>query len=309
MRLRISGLTGDQNFAGNFGANLTTIFINFAWSKTAALTAAATASHKFRLFDGATVQCSFTMDENGNIRVFRGDVATLLGTYVAAYPGAGGWNHFQVKIVIDDVAGSFEIRRDGSTSNDFAVTGVDTKTTANAFATSIDCACGSNNPDVYLIDDVWIFDDGVVTGEPSNWIGDARAVQIMPTSDSSVTLSRSAGATNFSNVDELIQSATDYVFGAAAGLVDEYGQPGFGANPPAVILGVTEKVAALKTDAGPRTIGTRTRSGATVQDSAGRTLTSAVINYPFNVDLNPNTGASWTAAELAAMTFGPRIVT
>lgn len=310
LRLAISGATGATTVLFPFNSFSTdTVFINFSHMRTAGV-GGSTAQHRMVLADGSTAQVSWTFDSSGDMRFFRGDFAVLLGTYTGAYPGGGVWNHFQIKVVIGDgVAGSIEVRRDGSDFNDFELLGIDTKTSANFSATILEVEVGSSGPDTHSIDDLWVVDSGVVTGEPVTWLGDVRAVQIMPNSDSIVALSRSSGTTNFSNVDELINSSVDYVFGSAAGLADEYGNAGFSAPIPDVIQGLSVRSVALKTDAGPRTVGVRVRSGATVLDSTGHTVTSAALNYPDRYDLNPNTGLAWTAAELAAMTFGPRIVT
>lgn len=308
IRLATSGLTGDVQLSYAFGKNSSTVFINFAHMRVAAISGS-TSQHKFRLYDGATVQCTLHLDNAGSMRFFRGDAATLLGTYSGAYGGSGTWNHFQVKIVINNATGSIEIRKDGSPINDFEVLGIDTASTANNFATSIDLACGSTNPDTHHLDDVWIFDSDVVAGEPSDWIGDCRAYQVPPNSDSAIALSRSAGATNFSNVDELIQSSTDYVFGATAGLTDEYGNGGLGSDPPDLILGLSCRIAVQKMDAGPRTVTSRIRSNGVAADATARTISTTLLQYSFRHDLNPDTGAAWTAAEIAAMTGGPRIVT
>lgn len=309
LQLMTSALNGTVEAQHLFAATGNTLWFNFALRKGGAIGGAATSEHRVLVLDGATVQCSFTFDNNGGIRVFRGNAATLLGTYAGAFPGGGVWNHFQVKIVIDNAVGSFEIRRDGSDFNDFEVLNVDTQSSATAQATNFQITCGTNNPESFQIDDFWLFDNTVVAGEPSDWIGDSRANQIVPNSDSAAAMSRSAGATNFSNVDELINSAADYVFSSTPGQADEYGNAGFSVPVPDVILGLTVRLAALKTDAGPRTVGTRVRSGATVTDSPGRTVGTTALQYQFRQDLNPNTGAAWTAAEIAAMTFGPRIVT
>lgn len=308
LQMATSGLNGAVEWTKTIGFNTTnTIFLHFAFRKGAAL--GGDLGDRIRFYDGGTMQFLFRFLANGSIEFWRGDFSLLLGTYASAFQGSGVWNHFQMKIVIDNAVGSIEVRRDGSGTNDFEVFNVDTQMSANAYATAIDACLAQQNAEARQFDDFWIFDNAVVAGEPSNWMGDIRAVQFMPNADSAVALSRSAGATNFSNVDELTQVVTDYVFGAAAGLTDEYTWAGFGVSVPTLILGVTQKVAALKTDAGVRTVGVRTRSGATVLDSAGRTVTTGVLNYPFNIDLNPNTGAPWTAAELAAISFGPRIVT
>jgi len=289
-----------------------TVWFNFAVRKPAAVNA--DNLDRFKLLDGGTVQCSFRITSAGAIEFYRGDIATLLATYAGAFVAGGVWQHFQIKIRIHNTLGSIEVRRDGSDFNDFELIGtggtpLDTQTTANAYANSIDCNLAVQNPEARQYDDLWIFDNTIVAGEPSDWIGDVRAWQIMPNSDSSVALSRSAGATNFSNVDEAIQSSVDYVFGASPGLTDEYGNPGFAVPLPTDIFGLSVKMASLKLDAGPRMVGVRVRSGATVSDSAGIAPSTSVRTDAIEYDLNPDTGLAWTAAEIAAMTFGPRIVT
>lgn len=291
---------------GSFGVNASTLFVNFSHAQIAALSFGD--KQTMRFFDGSTVQCSFTLNADGSIDFFRGSQTTLLGTYVSAFSGSGDWAHFQIKIVFSNTVGSFEVRKNGNFTNDFTLTGVDNCSNANEFANSIDMITTDGGAPAQLFDDMWIFDNTIVSGEPSDWIGDARAVQDMPNSDSIIALGRSAGVTNFSNVDELTNSNVDYVFGSTSGLVDEYGHAAI-LPIPVAILGVSVRAIALKTDAGPRTVGLRVRSGAVVTDSPGVAIGTGARTVVYDVDLNPNTGLAWTPAELAAATFGPKIVT
>lgn len=300
-------VAGVLGLAGVLGANAGTLFLNFSYSKAAAIGGSAN-QQSIRLLDSATAQCTITFNGSGDIRVYRGDASVLLGTYAGAFSGSGAWDNFQIKIIFGaGVAGSVEIRKNGNTVADFLLTGINNITTANAYANAVDIITESSSPGAHSIDDMWIFDNTVVAGEPSDWLGDIRAIQVVPNSDSAIGLTRSTGATNFGTVDELINTSADYVSGGAVALVDEYGNAGI-TPAPSSILGVTVRQTALKLDAGPRTLGARVRSGATVSDSAGRNLSAAMVSYPFNYNLNPNTGLAWTTAEIAAMLFGPKIV-
>lgn len=299
------GVTG---WVTPFGQNASTIFLTFAHTQVSAV-AGSTRSLALRIMDGTTVQCTIDFNNNGNLEFYRGDGAALLGTYIGAFNGSSNWAHFQIKIVLSNTVGSFEVRKNGSAVNNFTLSGVDNVNSANEFANATDNLTRSNfDMFAQTFDDLWIYSGAVVAGEPSDWIGDVRAIQVVPTSDSTVQLSRSAGATNFSNVDELINSGADYVFSSTAGQVDQYGNAGL-ASPPAAILLAQFREKAFKMDAGPRTVGLRVTSGATVSDSPGVAVGIAAQTVHYNLFRNPDTEAAWTAAEVAAMLHGPRIVT
>lgn len=292
--------------AAPLGANSTTLYWNFAWRKATAVNGAYL-DYRMKWYDGATVQCSMTLSTDGKFTFHNGDGGTILGTYTGAMAGSGTWNHFQIKLVINGSTGSFEVRKDNSSTASFLITGVNTKVTANAYTNSIVLACSGSIPDSYQIDDFWMFDDAVNGVEPTTWTGDVRAIQIVPNSDSAVAFTPSTGITNYSLVHELTNNNTDYVSGSTIGTVDEYGNPGFGTTPYG-ILGVTVKQTAFETG-GVKTLGSRVRSGATVVDSTGKSLTTASVEYAFNQDTDPNTGVAWTAAGIAAAKFGPKVVT
>lgn len=287
--------------------NSTTLFLNFALMTASAVGAAQTKC-SFRFLDAGTVQCSLVFDQDGSMKFYRGDLTTLLGTYAGAINGSSTWGHFQVRIVFSNTVGTISIRKNGATVDDFALTGLDNCSTANEFCNQFSSRITDGGAPAYFIDDFWLFDNTVSGGEPITWIGDNRAVQLMPNSDSAIALTRSGGATNFSNVDELINSAADYVFGTTAPLIDEYGNGGL-AVAPSSILGVTVRATALKMDAGARTAGLRVRSGATVSDSPDSAMSTTAASIAYNIDRDPNTGAAWTNANLTAMIHGPRIAT
>jgi len=171
-------------------ANCTTLFITGSHAPSWAL-GGTTNNFGWRIFDGAgVVQCSIYFNSSGDIRFYRGDGGgTLLGTYVAGYLGGAVWTHFQFKIVIGTgTAGEFHVRKNGNTSDDYTLTGVNNAASGAAQMNRLDMNKSANNVSIDL-DDVAIYDS---TGSApwNDWVGDIRAVQIMPNSDSAVQFTR-----------------------------------------------------------------------------------------------------------------------
>jgi hypothetical protein len=304
--METSGTANNLGFTHVFNQNAGTVFFNFAHAQNSVLSAGNTTN--FRFYDNATVQFSMNINGNGNFEFYRGDRSVLLGTYAGAFPGGNVWNHFQVKIIFNNGAGEVHVRKNGSATDNFVLTGINTISTVNAYANKLDSITVNSANPVQKFDDMWIFSATVVAGEPSDFLGDMRAIQIMPNSDNVVQFTPQTGPTNYTNVDELINASGDYVSSQTAGQVDLYGNPGFTVAPTSV-LGLAIRSLGRKTDAGPRTVGHEIKSGATTVDSPGQaigTLTEAVV---MNADLDPNTGVAWTPSGVAALLFGPRVVT
>jgi len=120
-------------------------------------------------------------DSNGAIRLFRGD-GVLQAAWTAAYL-AGRFDHFQIKLIIHGTTGEVHIRKNGASSDDFSLTGLDLTMTANNQATRIRAQEGSGSFGAYTIymDDVLIYSgDG---DAPNDWVGDVRCIQLQPTHD------------------------------------------------------------------------------------------------------------------------------
>lgn len=293
-----------------FSENATTVIMSFALGYYNAL-GAGTASQRFRLYDSGTVQCSFSFFEDGTITFYRGNAAVNLGTMSNAWTGAattGAWTHLQIKVVLSNTVGSFEVRKNGNLAADYTLSGVDNCSTANEYANFWDVICLSSSSNSVYWDDLWFYSSTVAAGEPDDFQGDVRAVQIMPNSDSAVAFTRSAGATNFGVVDEAINASADFVSSATPGALDQYGNAGF-VTAPASIKGVTVRAMAQKTDAGPRTASIRINSNGQVAESTAVAIPSSLGVLAFNKDFDPDGNVPWTAGKIAAMLFGPRVVT
>jgi hypothetical protein len=137
-----------------------------------------------KLLDGASAQCTLVIESSGNILLKRGDQN---GTTVATYSGAlpqDTWQHFQFRVVIDPTIGSFTARRNGSPSDTFSATGLNTRSTANSYATAFHYGNGNAAANFVRLDDLLVFSGSGAA--PNTWVGDTRAICLPPVSDSAI---------------------------------------------------------------------------------------------------------------------------
>jgi hypothetical protein len=292
------------NFASVTFANSTTIWVNFVLDWTGAITGGGTSQGiGFSLKDGASNQVGIYIRNGGDIVVTNGAIAGTVLATSSALIAQNIYNHLQFKIVISNTTGSVELRMNGSTTAAWNPTGLNTRNgTVNAQCNSIQFN-GAVGVNAGSIDDFYCFNDQ--TAAPQDWQGDIRAVQQMPSSDSSVTWSHSTGTTNFPQVNELKQNSdTTYVFTSTVNNVDAYGVPAL-ATTPTSIVAVQTKMIARMDDVGPHTVKSRLTSGGTNADSANLSLSTSYqwISQVNTVD--PHTSAAWTPTNLAAVTIGP----
>jgi hypothetical protein len=295
---------GTSSISSIVFGNSTTIWVNFAYEITGGFTASGTTQgFGFQLIDGSSNQLGVFLRNGGDFVVTAGTLGgAVLATSPVIYSGTGLWHHLQFKIVINNTTGSVELRVDGNTSNDWTATGLNTRngtinSQVNKFAIpSVSTVSG-------LMDDFYVFNDQGVA--PNTWQGDVRAIQLMPTSDSSVTWTANSGANNFSRVAENRQDGdTSYVSTSVVNNNDKYGTASLSTTPLAIV-GVQTKMLARMDDAGPHTVKSRLTSGSTNADSANLTCAS---NYQWIWQINtidPNTAAAWTASAVNAATIGP----
>lgn len=148
------------------------------------------------LHDGSTAQCTFGFLSNGNMVLWSGLAGgTSLATYASAIATQNTWYAFEVEIVINNTTGSFTVRRNGNTSNDFQATSLNTRGgTSNNYANRIGIGNWTNG-NVQSIDDfLWRSDPSSVP-----WIGDVCCYTRAPVRDVTVQFSRSpASATWYS---------------------------------------------------------------------------------------------------------------
>jgi len=239
-------------------------------------------------------------DASGKIYVKRGST-TLgasgdAGTEVNVF-GDDAWHYIELKVVIDSVAGSWELRVDGVESA--SGSGVNTGTAASAIDFELDYY------DQY-IDDVYICDgDGTANND---FIGPAFVEGLLPTSDgNSSDWTPSSGTDNYVLIDENPSDldGTDNVSTTTQDAKDTYGYADLTSSPD-LIRGLQVNTDARKLTVANQDLANVTRSGTTESDSVAETVTDETdfktVVAVFEQD--PDTSAAWTQAGVNAAEFG-----
>jgi hypothetical protein len=244
---------------------------------------------------GATSHISLTINTDGSLTLSRGGGTTL------SSPGTVNinvWHHYEISATVADAGGNVVVKVDGTTVINF--TG-DTK--SGGTSTNIDTVViGQDNSIIY--DDLYICDN---TGSaPYNtFLGDVRVNTVTPSAAGASTNFTPSSGANYTTVDELPYSATDYVTATAAGTRDTYTMSDLSGSY--TILAVQNNVVAKKADAGGTAIKPALVSGGTVYYGANRTLT---VNDGTASDLrivDPATSAAWTLAGVNSLEAGMEI--
>jgi hypothetical protein len=225
---------------------------------------------------------------------------TVLDTYTGAVTAANAWFAFEFEVVINNITGSWAVRKNGNTSNDHALGSLNTRPGANSYANKTTLGM-SSQVTAQLVDDfLWRSDAASVA-----WVGDVRCYTRMPASDAAAVFSRLGGATNFSQVSEAHQDgATSYVFSANVNDADFYGIASI-ASTPASVVAVTTRGFLQKSDAGAKSAAVQLKSGATTVRSTSTAL-GTTFGWLWRIDVtDPATGAAWTPTGVNNVTIGP----
>lgn len=169
----------------NSGSNDAVHHIVCSERQTAALTG--TSSSLYISFgDGATAQCSVVFRSDGAMLLTSGGpTGTTLDTYTGAVGAQNTWTAFEIEVVINNTTGSWAVRKNGNTSNDHALGSLNTRTTANNYASRITVGMQTGLSAQQLDDLLWRSDASSVP-----WVGDIRCYTRMPASDAGVQFSR-----------------------------------------------------------------------------------------------------------------------
>lgn len=137
-----------------------------------------------QLADGTTNQCCVVFNRNGNILLTSATPGgTVLATYTAAAVPYNVWYAFEIEVVIHPTAGSFAVRKNGNTVNDFFASGLNTRPGANSYANRLNMLSGATlgGSNQFMDDFLWRSDPTTVP-----WVGDVRCYTRLPASDASV---------------------------------------------------------------------------------------------------------------------------
>jgi|SRR5580765_794509 len=170
----------------NSGANDSVHHIVCAFQQTATLSGTTMGTY-LQLLDASNGQVCIVFRSDGAIVLTSGTPAgAQLAIWTTAVTVLNAWYAFEFEVVISQLAGSFSIRRNGSTSNDFNQSGINTKPSTNAYANRLQYGMSGFVGYQHIDDLLWRSDTSTVA-----WVGDLRCYTRLPTTDVSTQFGRS----------------------------------------------------------------------------------------------------------------------
>lgn len=256
------------------------------------------------LRDAGTVQCDLRLNPDGTLSVTRN--GTILGTSSVAI-STGSYYYIEWKVTIADAisADSCKVRVSGVDVITVAA-GSDTKNTTNASANQLRVGGSTVGSSVALnFDDLYVCDQ---TGTANNnFLGDCRVDTQFPNADGAITnFATSSGTTHYTLVDETAPNTTDYVDSANVGDRDLYEFTNLTALATSTVYGVQVSTAALKDDAGSRSIAVTARSGGLNVDGATQALSTSQL-YFSSIFETDSASAQWNQSTVDAAQFGIKV--
>jgi hypothetical protein len=242
------------------------------------------------------------------LRVYRGQIATLLGTSAQQFT-PDVWHTLEVRWQISSLTvGIVEVWVDGTRW--LNLTGIDNTAASNANVQGVQIGNFLSTPGAgsyAAYDDLAIND---TAGTVNNGqIGDGRVVLLKPTGAGSNTGQTRGGTdsgANWSQVEELPPSLTDYVYSATAATRDTYALSDVPAGSWAVNC-VEVLAYAQNSDAGAGSLGLTIKSGATTNEGTAQSLTTTGAYYRQLYETDPATSLAWTTVTVDALEAGTTV--
>jgi hypothetical protein len=249
--------------------------------------------------DEASIQCDVRLS-NGVLTVTRNGTVLATGT---TFLLANTWYYIEFKATINN-SGSFELRLNGVV--EVSGSGVDTQSTANAYANRFYCEIAGVN-DAYF-DDLYILDSTGSTN--NNFLGDVRVEALFPNGNGNSSLldgSDGNQTDNYLLVDETPpNSDTDYVESSDVGDKDTYTYSNL-TTTAGTVYGVQIVSWSRKTDAGARSIRQIARVSGSEADSPSDIELSTSYRYFSEIRETKPGGGSWTISDVNGAEFGVKI--
>lgn len=243
------------------------------------------------------VQCTLSIMSTGGLQFWRGDFTTLLGTSATPVVTAGAWHHIEVKALIDDTAGTLEVRVNGRVIIDLDT--IDTKATSIAGCAQVVWGDNSISSERFYMKDVIVWDS--LGSSNNDFIGDVQIVSLIPTGDTALNWTPSTGTDGYALIDESVPNDTDYI-SADDTLPDAsvFTLSDLDADVVSV-KGLMSFVRMFKTDGGTAQVQVGLVSGTNTDNGEDRPITVAETTWMDLSELDPDTAAAWTPIAVNAV--------
>lgn len=257
---------------------------------------------------GVTTHIGVKVNINGAFEIYRGGntgtgLGTLIGTTASNLVVINNWYHFEIKVFLNDVTGTVEIRLNHTII--FTFTG-DTKNGGTETVISRVVLGASSVSDAAAIayDDVYILNSAGTSN--NNFIGDSRVHNLLPNANGNYSqLLGSDGnmVDNFLQVDETLPNTTDYNGSGISGEKDSYNFPSLPA-PVTLVRAVGQRAFAAASDAGARMARNFVRIAGVDYPSADYNLGATYLLFADLFDVSPATAVAFTPVEFNAAEWG-----
>jgi hypothetical protein len=252
------------------------------------------------IYDSGAQQVNVVLNSTGTLSVRRGTTVLLTGSTVVTL---NVYVSLELLVTIDNAAGTYTLRVNGAT--EVTQSGLDTQATANAFGNQVRIGTQPAGP-VVDFDDVYVCD---ATGAaPHNtFLGDCRVDTLLPNAEGATQQwTPSTGTTHYALVDETPPNTTDYVASFTPPQRDLFGMQDL-STMTGTIYGVQLALAALKSDAGARSLRGVIRSGAS--EALGSMVALGTSQtYTLQVQTtDPATGTAWTESGVNSVQVGAEV--
>lgn len=286
-------INGASSLVRPFSANYQTIGFGFGYYTTDLSTTKSIAnlSRDDGTYDGSS-NCTIHFSSSGQIRFTRQN-AFSSGIIYTSQPGlitANVWNHLEFKITISNTVGRITCYVNGVLA--FDATGLDTVYNGNETTAGI--SLSPRNTD--FIDDFYIWD---TNGSVNNtFLGDRKVVTLSPNDITGTAEWGVSGAASAITAMSSNDGDTSYIYaGSSVPVTSDFEL----SNPDATvgeIAGVQTVICARKVEAGTVTLQPSMVSGSSATNNGSHSITNSYKYYSLVHELNPATGAPWSASNL-----------
>jgi hypothetical protein len=254
--------------------------------------------------EGSVVHLAVGLDANQKLIVKLGNT-TILATGTTQLV-VGAWYYIEVKAIIHDTAGSYEVRLDAVT--ELIASGVDTRNGGTGVWDRV-LVCHSFNS-AWYVDDFYLCD---TTGAPprNTFLGPVKVETLYPQTDavaagSNAGLTPSTGTDHGAMVDENPPTTTDYNASATVGVKDTYNYPSMAMV--GTIFGIQTNLYVAKSDTSGRQVCSVLRVGAGPDVDGSPSSLASAFTYLSEVRSQKPDLSEWTTADVAALQVGMKIV-
>jgi hypothetical protein len=261
-------------------------------------------------FDQGMLQGALVMNESGGLeyQTFPNGEPLTIASSAGGVITLGAWQYLEISVVFSPTAGSVVVQLNGINVV-IDVTGVNTSTTGNSTAGSVQLTDqnSGNGP--------WYFDDFYICNEAgaynNSFLGDVAIDCVVPDAAGQSTQWTPNGGTdpNWEIAAQIPPGGSSgyYLSSSVVGDFDLYEIASLpGSND--TIVGVQIVASAYKDDSGARVLGVGFGNGTTYIFNAGFPLGGSYIMYEQTYDINPITNQAWVETDINSGQIGIKVI-